>query len=111
MKLNYMNFMALPLILGIGIDDGVHILHRYHLEGKGSVPLILKYTGRAILLTSLTTMIGFGSMAFATMRGTASMGLVLVLGVGSCFLSSAFVLPALIAIYEKVTGGKKVKQA
>ncbi len=109
MKLNYMNFMALPLILGIGIDDGVHILHRYHLEGRGSVPLILKYTGRAILLTSLTTMIGFGSMAFATMRGTASMGLVLVLGVGSCFLSSAIVLPALIAIYEKITSGKKVK--
>ena len=41
-------------------------------------------------------------MAFATMRGTASMGLVLVLGVGSCFLSSAIVLPALIAIYEKL---------
>ncbi len=102
MKLNYMNFMALPLILGIGIDYGVHILHRYHLEGRGSVPVILKYTGRAILLTSLTTMIGFGSMAFATMRGTASMGLVLVLGVGACFLSSAIVLPALIAIYEKV---------
>jgi predicted RND superfamily exporter protein len=109
MKLNYMNFMALPLILGIGIDDGVHILHRYHLEGRGSVPVILKYTGRAILLTSLTTMIGFGSMAFATMRGTASMGLVLVLGVGACFLSSAFVLPALISIYEKVFSNSKKK--
>jgi hypothetical protein len=100
-KFNFVNFMCLPLILGIGIDDGVHILHRYIKEGRGSVPMLLKYTGRAILLTSLTTMIGFGSMGMASHRGTASMGQVLFLGVGACFMSSAYLLPAIITLWEK----------
>jgi predicted RND superfamily exporter protein len=107
MKFNIVNFMCLPLILGIGIDDGVHILHRYRKEGRLSIPAVLKYTGRAILLTSLTTMIGFGSMGLASHRGTASMGQVLFLGVGACFLSSAFVLPAVITIWENLFPGKK----
>lgn len=103
-KFSIMNFMCLPLILGIGIDDGVHILHRYKKEGPGSTPTVLKYTGRAILLTSLTTMIGFGSMGLATHRGVASMGQVLFLGVGACFISSAYLLPAIITIWEKIFG-------
>jgi predicted RND superfamily exporter protein len=107
MKFNFVNFMTLPLILGIGIDDGVHVLHRYKKEGRLSIPLVLKYTGRAILLTSLTTMIGFGSMGLASHRGTASMGQVLFLGVGACFLSSAFVLPAIITVIEKFNGKDK----
>ena len=106
MKFNFANFMCLPLILGIGIDDGVHILHRYRREGPLSIPLVLKYTGRAILLTSLTTMIGFGSMGLASHRGTASMGQVLFLGVGACFLSSAFVLPSIITIWDRLAGKK-----
>ncbi|MBN1307724.1 MAG: MMPL family transporter [Chitinispirillaceae bacterium] len=102
MKLNFVNFMCLPLILGIGIDDGVHILHRYEREGRGAVPAVLRFTGRSILLTSLTTMIGFGSMGLASHRGTASMGQLLFLGVGACFISSAYVLPAIITIWEKM---------
>ncbi len=109
LKLNMVNFMALPLIIGIGIDDGVHILHRYKIEGRGSVPTVMHFTGRAILLTSLTTMIGFGSMAFATHKGIASMGLVLCFGVGSCFISSAFLLPAIITVFEKIFKNYKVK--
>jgi predicted RND superfamily exporter protein len=101
-KFNIVNFMVLPLILGIGIDDGVHILHRYRIEGRLSIPLVVRYTGRAILLTSLTTMIAFGSMGLASMKGTASMGQVLFLGVGACFISSAYTLTALITIIEKI---------
>jgi len=100
MKFNYTNFMALPLILGIGIDDAVHILHRYKIEGRGSISRVLRFTGRAVLLTSITTGIGFGSMAFADHQGIASMGLVLAFGVLSCFLSSVIILPAIISLYE-----------
>lgn len=107
MKYNMANFMALPLIIGIGIDDGVHILHRYFIEGRRSMPKVLKFTGRAILLTSLTTMIGFGSMGLASHRGIASMGIILFMGVGACFVSSAFVLPSFITIMEKVFKEKK----
>ncbi|MDA3838410.1 MAG: MMPL family transporter [Candidatus Delongbacteria bacterium] len=102
MKLNLNNFMALPIIIGIGIDDGVHILHRYMIEGKNSMDKVTKHTGKAILLTSLTTMIGFGSIGLATHRGLASMGIVLVLGVGSCFISSAFLLTAMISLKDKI---------
>lgn len=102
MKLSMMNFMAMPLIIGIGVDYGVHILHRYRIEGNGSVPLVMKFTGRAILLTSLTTMIGFGSMATGTHVGMAVFGLTLFFGVGACFISSSFILPAVITLCEKI---------
>jgi predicted RND superfamily exporter protein len=105
-KFDMMNFMAVPLIIGIGIDDGVHILHRYEIEGKASLPLVLRTTGRAVLLTTLTTMIAFGSWALATHKGTASMGRTLFLGVGTCFFSSILLLPAIITIIEKFNGKK-----
>ncbi len=102
MKFSLSSFMALPLIIGIGIDDGVHILHRYRLEGRGSMPLVIRYTGRAILLTSLTTMIGFGSMGLASHRGVADMGKILFMGVGTCFIASAYLLPSIITVWEKI---------
>jgi len=104
MKMSLMNFVALPLIIGIGIDYGVHVLHRYRTEGRGSLPLVMKFTGRAILLTSLTTMIGFGSMSLASHTGIAIFGFTLFCGVGACFISSAYVLPAILSLMEKLTG-------
>jgi len=102
MKLNINNFMALPIIIGIGIDDGVHMLHRYKIEGRNSMDKVTKFTGKAVLLTSLTTIIGFGSVATASHRGLASMGLVLVIGVAACFITSAFLLPAIISLKDKI---------
>jgi len=58
--------------------------------------VVLRHTGRAILIASLTTMIGFGSLALASHRGMSSLGLVLLLGVGSCLLASLLVLPNLL---------------
>ncbi len=103
-KFNGVNFMALPLITGI--DDGVHILHRYRIEGTGSMEKVMRYTGRAILLTSITTSIGFGSMALASHKGIASMGIVLVLGVLSCFITSPFLLLAIITLKNTVFPSK-----
>ncbi len=109
LSFNMMNFMALPLIIGIGIDDGVHVLHRYNLEGRMSLEKVMRFTGRAILLTSLTTSIGFGSMALGTHRGMASMGLVLVIGVISCFITSAFVLTSLISLKKAIFKDKRIE--
>ncbi len=104
MKYNYINLIAVPVILGIGIDDGVHALHRFR-ELSGSaldrIRTAFSRVGRAILLTSVTTMIGFGSIAFYTMRGMASFGMVLFLGVGFCFLSTVFVLPAVVRVFVR----------
>ncbi len=102
-KYNYINFIATPIILGIGIDDGVHALHRYREEaGRGSdrTARSFRLVGKAILLTSLTTMIGFGSVAFYEMRGMASFGRVLFMGVGMCFVATIFVLPPLLRIFH-----------
>jgi hopanoid biosynthesis associated RND transporter like protein HpnN len=98
-KINYMNIFAVPLVLGIGIDDGVHIIHRYRRESDFAVTL--SRTGRAVFLTSLTTGIGFGSLIFARMRGFASMGIALSIGVAACFLTSVFLLPALVRVVER----------
>jgi len=100
-KLTLVNVMALPLILGIGIDDGIHMLHRYKLEGRGTVAKVLSSTGKAIMITSLTTMLSFGSLIFATYRGYGSLGIALFIGVGACFLTSIFVLPAMIRLFQE----------
>ena len=99
-KLNYLNVIALPVIIGIGVDDGVHFFHRYLQEGKGGLRRAVTSVGRAMLMTSLTTMIGFGSLMLYLMRGMASMGLVLFVGVGMCFLVSITLLPALAKVFE-----------
>ena len=97
-KLNIINIISVPLILGIGIDDGVHVIHRYLIEGRGGIPTVLRSTGRAILLTSATTMVGFGSLSFAKYQGLATFGVMLFVGVGVLFLVSVFVLPSLLKL-------------
>ncbi len=101
LQLDLMNVMALPLILGIGIDDGVHVVHRWRLEGPRSAQIVLSSTGKAVLLTSLTTMLAFGSMMFSPFRGYASLSYALIFGVGACFLTTVIVLPAFMGIFHK----------
>jgi predicted RND superfamily exporter protein len=101
LMITIMNIMALPLIVGIGIDDGVHLLHRWRIEGKGQIPRIYASTGRAILLTSLTTMLAFGSLMFSLYRGFASLGIAMFIGVGACFLTSVFVLAGVLGLIER----------
>jgi predicted RND superfamily exporter protein len=100
-QLTVMNIMGLPMIVGIGIDDGVHIVHRWRYEGRGKVFPVFSSTGKAILLTSLTTMLAFGSLIFSIWRGFGHLGAALFIGVGSCFLTTAFILPGIIGIIER----------
>ena len=99
--LDMMNLMALPLILGIGIDDGVHVIHRWRLEGPRSAYIVLSSTGKAVLLTSLTTMLAFGSMMFSPFRGYASLSYALIFGVGACFLTTAIIVPAIMGLVDR----------
>ena len=101
LQLTMLNLMGIPLILGIGIDDGVHILHRYRVEGAGKIRTIFTSTGKAVMLTSITTMLAFGSLVFATYRGLGSLGIALFIGVGTCFLTSVIILPALLGLIEQ----------
>jgi predicted RND superfamily exporter protein len=101
MKFDFTSVMAVPLILGIGIDNAIHIINRYRLEKN--IPLVLRLTGQAILLTALTMMIGFGSLWFSPHRGLAGMGYVLVIGVAACLITAVFVLPLILAGKQEKT--------
>ncbi len=92
---NFSNVMAIPLILGIGIDSGVHMVHR-HVQGTAPAALA-STTGKAIVISSLTTMLGFGSMVFGAYGGMQSLGITLLLGVGACLVATVIVLPTTLA--------------
>jgi predicted RND superfamily exporter protein len=96
-----MNVMGLPMILGIGIDDGVHIVHRWLHEGKGHISVVFASTGKAILLTSLTTMLAFGSLTFSIWRGFGHLGAALFVGVGACFLTTVLILSGIMGLAER----------
>jgi hypothetical protein len=93
---NFANLVAIPLIVGIGVDNGVHMVHRLRVEGEAGMNTVLRHTCRAILIAGLTTMLGFGSLSLASHRGLASLGIVLLLGVGSCVIAAVVVLPNLL---------------
>ena len=94
--LNPANMIMLPLVLGIGVDDGVHVIHDFRRQ-RGRY-CISGSTVNAIVLTSLTSMIGFGSMMLASHRGLYTVGLTLVIGVGSCLFVSVWMVPDIITI-------------
>ena len=98
LKLNMANLVILPLILGIGVVNGIHITHRYREEEDKNAVVLGKSTGQAVVLSSLTTMIGFGSMMVANHYGVFSLGLVLTLGVFCCLIASITFLPALLKL-------------
>ena len=95
---NLANLVILPLIIGIGVVNGVHIVHRYREEADKSINILSRSTGQGVVLSSLTTMIGFGSLMVADHQGVYSLGLVLTLGVGCCLLASVTVLPSILVL-------------
>jgi len=109
MMLTVVNVIGIPMIVGIGIDDGVHILHRYRVEGFDKTPHVLLSTGKAVLLTSLTTMAGFGSLMISKYRGFVGLGALLVFGVGACFITTVLFMPSIISISEKIIKKKSSK--
>lgn len=92
--LNPANMIVLPLILGIGVDDGVHVIHDFRRQtGRYRMS---PSTASAVLITSLTTMVGFGSLMIASHQGLQSLGRVLTIGVSCCLFTSLVMLPALL---------------
>ncbi len=102
-KFDFINIIVVPLLIGIGIDDAVHINHRYLHEGKGSMSHVIARTGTALLITTVTTVIGFASFIPSLMRAMKSTGIVLSLAMTIAFIYSVFLHPAvLIIITEKL---------
>lgn len=96
--LNPANLIAFPLILGVGADNGVHVVHDYRQRVRGKRYLLHHATGRGILVAALTTILGFGTLLISQHRGLSSLGLVLTLGVSCCMFASLVFLPCLLSI-------------
>jgi len=97
--LNPANMVSLPLILGIGVESGVHVLHDFRCQ-KGPYRLSSS-TGFAVMLMTLTTMVGFASLMIASHRGLQSLGRVLTIGMSCCLFSSLVLLPALLVLVTR----------
>jgi len=101
-KFDFLNIISIPLLIGIGVDNAVHINHRYLLEGKGSMDKVIGATGTAVFLATLTTIIGFGSFIPSVMRAMRGTGIVLVIAMTLAFINSVLLHPGiLIYICEK----------
>lgn len=97
---NLANLLAVPLLIGTGVDTGVHLVHRWR-EGAPPATLCASATGHAVALSAATTMLGFGSLLLAHHRGIWSLGLVMVLGLGAVLAAGLLVLPAAMALWPR----------
>lgn len=91
---NFANIIALPLLLGTGIDSSLHIVHRRRSQSNNN--LLHSNTARAVFYSALTTLVGFGSLFFSSHQGTASMGLLLTIGLSITLVCVLVILPALL---------------
>lgn len=98
-SLNPANMIALPLILGIGIDYGVHVMHEY--EASSGTYALSRRLGRSLLLNALTTILSFSSLSLAPHWGMVTIGIALAIGVATCATCSVVLLPALLAVLSR----------
>jgi predicted RND superfamily exporter protein len=96
LDLNPANLIGIPLIMGIAVDYGVHVVHDF-LERPGPYRMSAS-TANAVLVGALTTILGFGALMVASHRGLESLGRVLTLGVTTCTVTSLVLLPAILTI-------------
>ena len=101
LPLNFANIIALPLLFGLGVSYGIYLLWRAR-QCKTIHDLMISSTPRAILYSALTTMAGFGSLAISPHRGTASMGLMLLISLLAVLINSLIFLPAVLQIRQNV---------
>jgi uncharacterized protein len=94
--LNPANIMVLPLVIGIGVTNGIHILNRFAEEQTPSI--LGRSTGKAVLVSGLTSMAGFGSLILAKHQGIHSLGCIMTAGLATCMIAGLTFLPALLNV-------------
>jgi uncharacterized protein len=96
---NPANIMTLPLAIGIGVTNGIHILNRYAEERTPSI--LARSTGKAVLVSGLTAIAGFGSLMLAKHRGIHSLGIIMSMGIAMCMIAGLTFLPALLNLIAR----------
>jgi predicted RND superfamily exporter protein len=97
---NFANIIVLPLILGIGVDSGIHLVHRHRMGLADGQSLLATSTAGAVFYSALTTVSSFGTLAFSHHLGIASLGQMLVVGVTLMLLANVVVLPAVLKLVD-----------
>jgi predicted exporter len=95
-RINFLDFVALPITIGIGIDYSVNIAARHRVEGRGSAGAILTATGPAVALCSYTTVVGYASLLFSANQGIRSFGFAALIGEITCVGAAVTLAPALL---------------
>lgn len=98
MEFNVVNFVGLPISVGLGAVYGVHSMHR--MRELGDETVLSSSTGPALLLSGVTDIVGFASLMTAHHRGISSLGLVISVGVGVSFIASLILLPTLRRVFR-----------
>jgi hopanoid biosynthesis associated RND transporter like protein HpnN len=93
---NLANIMTLPLVIGIGVTNGVQILNRFAEERTPNI--LARSTGKAVLVSGLTAIAGFGSLILAKHQGIHSLGCVMAVGIMTCMIAGLTFLPALLSL-------------
>ena len=106
-KINFLNFIALPITFGIGVDYGVNIFERYRHEKSRGILNALHQTGGAVMLSSFTTVTGYGSLLLASNQAFNSFGKLAVMGELTCVFAAVISLPSLLWYLELRKKAKK----
>jgi len=102
-KLNFLNFAALPITFGIGVDYAVNVAQRYEADGGRDVLGVLRTSGGAVVLCSLTTMLGYLALLGSHNAAIRGLGAIAAVGEVSCLLAAVLVLPSLWLLAERTT--------
>jgi hypothetical protein len=100
-KINFLNFIALPITFGIGVDYGVNIFQRYREEGPGKILDVIKHTGGAVALCSFSTIVGYCSLLIASNKAFKSFGLLAVAGELTCVIAALVGFPAFLLMWNR----------
>jgi predicted RND superfamily exporter protein len=100
-RINFANFIAFPITLGIGVDYAVNVVSRYEMDGERDVLSAVRSTGAAVALCSLTTIIGYSSLLMAQNRALYLFGLLAVLGEIACLSVALAGLPATLVLLQR----------
>jgi predicted RND superfamily exporter protein len=100
-RIHFFNFIALPVTFGIGVDYAVNFVQRYDAEGRRSIVRVLESTGGAVILCSLTTMLGYLALLRSINQAVRGLGALAVMGEVACLLAAVLVLPAALVWFER----------
>lgn len=98
---NYINISAIAIIFGISVDYGVYFMQSFLEREKAEDNRLVRHAFKNIVICSLTTMAGFGSLVFTSFRGISSLGQVIITGIVSCLVLSAALLPVSDRLLKK----------